>query len=65
LATEPLGQSALYVYIVHTLLVFYVLALTPLFGELQGLWLKVSLLGLMLVIWVMVNKRFLFAIIPR
>ena len=61
----PLGQAALYVYIVHALLVFYVLALTPLFGELQGLWLTVSLLGLMLAIWVMVKKRFLFAIIPR
>jgi hypothetical protein len=61
----PLGQAALYVYIVHTLLVFYVLALSPLFGELQGLWLTVSLLGLMLLIWAMVKKRFLFAIIPR
>jgi hypothetical protein len=61
----PLGQAALYVYIVHSLLVFYLLALTPLFGELQGLWLTVSLLGLMLVIWVMVKKRFLFSIIPR
>jgi hypothetical protein len=61
----PLGQAALYVYIVHALLVFYVLALTPLFGELQGLWLTLSLLGLMLAIWVMVKKRFLFAIIPR
>jgi hypothetical protein len=61
----PLGQAALYVYVVHTLLVFYVLALTPLFGELQGLWLTVSLLGLMLVIWAMVKKRFLFSIIPR
>jgi hypothetical protein len=61
----PLGQAALYVYIVHSLLVFYVLALTPLFGELQGLWLTVSLLGLMLVIWAMVKKRFLFAFIPR
>jgi hypothetical protein len=61
----PLGQAALYVYIVHTVLVFYVLALTPLFGELQGLWLTVSLLGLMLLIWAMVKKRVLFALIPR
>jgi hypothetical protein len=61
----PLGQAALYVYIVHSVLVFYVLALTPLFGELQGLWLTVSLLGLMLVIWAMVKKRFLFAFVPR
>ncbi|GAC1475794.1 MAG: hypothetical protein PVS3B2_03280 [Candidatus Dormibacteraceae bacterium] len=60
----PLGQSALYVHIVHALLVFYVLALTPLFGQLQGVWLTVLLLGLMLVICVMVKKLFLFAIIP-
>lgn len=52
-------------YIVQALLGFYVLALTPLFGQLQGVWLTVSLLGLMLVIWVMVEKRFLFAIILR
>jgi hypothetical protein len=61
----PLGQAALYVYVVHSILVFYVLALMPLFGELQGLWLTVSLLGLMLVIWAMVKKRFLFGFIPR
>jgi hypothetical protein len=61
----PLGQAALYVYIVHTLLVFYVLALTPLFGQIQGPMLTASLLGLMLLIWAMVKRRFLFAVIPR
>ncbi|MDQ2923388.1 MAG: hypothetical protein M3Q90_03745 [Candidatus Dormibacteraeota bacterium] len=49
----------------HALLVFYVLALTPLFGELQGPLLTASLLALMLLIWAMVKRRFLFAVIPR
>lgn len=61
----PLGQAALYVYIVHAVLVFYVLAATPLFGQLEGPLLTASLLGLMLLIWVMVKKRFLFRVIPR
>ena len=65
LVLHSVGQAALYVYIVHALLVFYVLALTPLVGELQGPMLTVSLLVLMLVIWAMVKRRFLFAVIPR
>jgi hypothetical protein len=61
----PLGQAALYVYAVHTVLVFYVLAGLALFQELDGPLLALSLLALMGVLWVMVKRRFLFAIIPR
>jgi hypothetical protein len=55
----------LYVYAVHAVLVFYVLAGLALFQELDGPLLALSLLALMGVLWVMVKRRFLFAIIPR
>jgi hypothetical protein len=61
----PLGQSALYVYTVHTVLVFYVLQSLDRFQGLQGLPLTIALLGLMLVLWVLVKRRFLFWLIPR
>ena len=61
----PLGQSALYVYAVHAVLVFYVLQSLDRFKALQGWSLTLSLLGLMLVLWVMVKRRFLFWLIPR
>jgi len=61
----PLGQAALYVYIVHTLLVYYVLAAAPIFGALSGGFLTVALLGPMLLLWFLVKRRVLFAIIPR
>jgi hypothetical protein len=61
----PLGQAALYVYAVHTVLVYYVLAGVALFQELNGPVLALSLLALMGLLWVMVRRRFLFAIIPR
>jgi hypothetical protein len=61
----PLGQAALYVYAVHTVLVYYVLAGLALFQELEGPLLALSLLALMGVLWLMVKRRVLFAIIPR
>jgi hypothetical protein len=61
----PLGQSALYVYTVHTVLVFYVLQSLDRFQGLQGLPLTVALVALMLLLWVLVKRRFLFWLIPR
>jgi hypothetical protein len=61
----PLGQSALYVYTVHTVLVFYVLQSLERFQGLQGLPLTIALLALMLLLWVLVKRRFLFWLIPR
>jgi len=61
----PLGQSALYVYAVHTVLVFYVLQSLDHFQALQGWQLTLALLALMLVLWAMVKRRILFGVIPR
>jgi hypothetical protein len=61
----PLGQAALYVYAVHAVLVFYVLAGLALFQQLEGPALTVSLLALMGLLWLMVKRRVLFGIIPR
>ena len=61
----PLGQSALYVYAVHTVLVFYMLQSLDHFQALQGWELTLALVGLMLVLWAMVKRRILFGVIPR
>lgn len=61
----PLGQAALYVYAVHTILVFYVLAGLAFFDQLEGPTLTIALLGLVVVLWMLVKRRVLFAIIPR
>jgi hypothetical protein len=61
----PLGQSALYVYTVHAVLVFYVLQSVEHFKALEGWPLTLALLGLMLLLWAMVKRRFLFWLIPR
>jgi hypothetical protein len=61
----PLGQSALYVYAVHTVLVFYVLQSLDRFKALEGWPLTLALLGLMLLLWAMVKRRLLFWLIPR
>lgn len=61
----PLGQSALYVYTVHTVLVFYVLQSFERFQALQGLPLTVALLALMLTLWLLVKRQVLFWLIPR
>jgi hypothetical protein len=61
----PLGQSALYVYTVHTVLVFYLLQSLDRFQGLQGWPLTIALVALMLLLWVLVKRRFLFWLIPR
>jgi hypothetical protein len=61
----PLGQAALYVYAVHTVLVYYLLASLSVFQDAEGPVLTFSLLALMGLLWLMVKRRFLFSIIPR
>lgn len=61
----PMGQAALYVYIVHVVLVYFLLLNIPIFASLDGFWLGIVLLGFMLVLWVMVKTRFLYSIVPR
>lgn len=61
----PLGQAALYVYAVHTILVYYLLASLSGFQEAEGPVLTLSLLALMALLWLMVKRRFLFSVIPR
>jgi hypothetical protein len=61
----PLGQSALYVYSVHLVLVYYVLRMVDSLKALEGWPLTVALLALMLILWLMVKRRFLFWLIPR
>jgi hypothetical protein len=58
---EPLGQNSLYVYVVHSLVLF------PLAGHrTQDFW-QASLRGalVVLLIWLMVRRRVLFSVIPR
>jgi hypothetical protein len=61
----PIGGAALYVYIVHQVLVYYVLLHIPYFTELDGVPLGLILLALMLCLWLMVKRRFLFRLVPR
>jgi hypothetical protein len=61
----PLGQAALYVYAVHQVLVYLFLLNVSSFNRLQGIALAVAEMGLMLTLWAMVKKRFLFGIVPR
>ena len=61
----PIGGAALYVYIVHTVVVYYVLLHAPAFTQLDGAALGFILLALMLGLWVMVKRRVLFQVIPR
>jgi hypothetical protein len=61
----PIGGATLYVYIVHTLVVYYLLLNVPAFTSLDGFWLGIVLLGLMVVFWAMVRTRFLYRIVPR
>lgn len=60
----PLGQSSLYVFIVH---VFFVLAVGNIPGlDRNSLWQGTIIhTVVLLVIWVMVKKEFLFKVIPR
>jgi hypothetical protein len=61
----PIGGAALYVYIVHTVIVYYLLLHLPAFNALEGAVLSVAMIGLMLLLWGMVKARFLFQIVPR
>jgi hypothetical protein len=61
----PIGSAALYVYIIHLVLVYYVLLHAPVFTQLDGVPLGLSLLALMLGLWLMVKRRFLFRVVPR
>jgi hypothetical protein len=61
----PIGGAALYIYIVHTVIVYYVLINVPAFNALQGGVLSLAMIGLMLLLWLMVKSRFLFRIVPR
>jgi hypothetical protein len=61
----PIGAAALYVYIIHQVLVYYVLLHIPFFTDLDGVPLGFILLALMLCLWLMVKRRFLFQLVPR
>ncbi|BCU06533.1 OpgC domain-containing protein [Allochromatium tepidum] len=60
----PLGQNSLYVFILHVY-VLLILYNTPLPG-LDLFWVNTLLqIGAIAVIWLMVERRFLFSIVPR
>jgi hypothetical protein len=66
----PLGQAALYSYIVHFFLILLVYNLAPLISSLPGepseaLFTPVLQSAVVLLLWVMVRKRVLFGIIPN
>jgi hypothetical protein len=66
----PLGQAALYSYIVHFFLILLVFNLTPLFVLLPWdpsaeVFTPVLQIATVLLLWVLVRKRFLFGIIPN
>lgn len=61
----PIGGATLYVYIVHTIVVYCLLLNIPAFTGLDGNVLGFTLLGLMLVFWLMVKRRFLFQVVPK
>jgi hypothetical protein len=58
---EPLGRASLYVYIVHSLICFFVSEKDPV-SLVHGTLLDAAVLG---AIWAMVRFRVLFALIPR
>jgi hypothetical protein len=61
----PLGEAALYVYTLHLFLVYVLLAHLPGFYLIPEPFYGFALLGLVLVHWGLVKKRFLFFLIPR
>ena len=66
----PLGQAALYSYIVHFFLILLVYNLTPLFATLpwepsEDVFTPVLQIAVVLLLWVLVRKRVLFGIIPN
>jgi hypothetical protein len=66
----PLGQAALYSYIVHFFLILLVYNLAPLLpgvpGELPSVLLTSLLqIGVVLLLWSLVKRRVLFGIVPN
>lgn len=61
----PLGQSALYAYTMHVILVYLLLPLFPSFYDIPEPLYGLAVLCFPLLLWVMVKKRFLFFIVPR
>ena len=66
----PLGQAALYSYIVHFFLILLVFNLTPLLALLpwepsEDVFTPVLQIAVVLLLWVLVRKRVLFGIIPN
>ena len=66
----PLGQAALYSYIVHFFLILLVYNLAPLLASLPGepspdVFVPVLQIGVVLLLWALVRKRVLFGIIPN
>jgi fucose 4-O-acetylase-like acetyltransferase len=66
----PLGQAALYSYIVHFFLILLVYNLAPLLASLLGepstdLFIPVLQIGVVLLLWALVRKRVLFGLIPN
>jgi fucose 4-O-acetylase-like acetyltransferase len=66
----PLGQAALYSYIVHFFLILLVYNLAPLLASLLGepstdLFIPVLQIAVVLLLWALVRKRVLFGLIPN
>jgi hypothetical protein len=66
----PLGQAALYSYIVHFFLILLVFNLAPLLAALPGsppeeVSTPILQIGVVLLLWALVRKRVLFRIIPN
>jgi hypothetical protein len=66
----PLGQHALYSYIVHFFLILLVFNLAPLLSALPGevpdeLLTSLLQIAVVLLLWTLVRKRFLFRVIPN
>jgi hypothetical protein len=60
----PIGQASLYVFIWH---IYFVLFFSNFpFHSLNNIWINTGIhLGSIALIWIMVKKRFLFALVPR
>jgi hypothetical protein len=66
----PLGQAALYSYIVHFFLILLVYNLVPLFVLLpwdlsEAVFTPILQIAVVLLLWVLVRRRVLFGFIPN
>ncbi len=59
----PLGQHSLYVYLMHIVLIYAALAIPEMWVPAVGR--SVLEIGAVLLLWVMVQRRFLFRLVPR